>query len=456
MMMFRTDSRILVLSFVILSGQAVLLSERIAADETRTVDRPGLCAGASAIDVSSRSFPVLINGGFLQNSTTKVNAPLFAKCLVLDNGTTRLAIVIVDSFMMPRELLDRAKEMAREKTGIATDRMLIAATHTYSAPAALGALGCPADPACVALLPDRIAEVIAQAAANLAPARLGWATIDDDKHTFCRRWIRRPDGMLDDAFGNRTVRANMHPGHVIPDAISPSGPVDPALIVLSVQTAEGRPIAVLTNYSQHYFGSPPVSSDYFGKFAAALARRISALRESPPFVGIMSQGTSGDQMWMDYGRPKSYPGTDRYADEVAESAFQAYKAIPYHDHVPLAMAETTLTLRCRVPDADQLARARSIVATMGDRVPRTIPEVYAREAIHLHEEPQRALKLQAIRIGELGIAAIPNETFALTGLKIKARSPLLTTMNIELANGSQGYIPPPEQHVLGGYTDFLQ
>src|SRR5208337_5455731 len=46
----------------------------------------------------------------------------FAKCLVLDNGTTRLAIVIVDSYMMPRELLDRAKEMAREKTGIATDR----------------------------------------------------------------------------------------------------------------------------------------------------------------------------------------------------------------------------------------------------------------------------------------------------------------------------------------------
>lgn len=91
---------------------------------------------------------------------------------------------------------------------------------------------------------------------------------------------------------------------------------------------------------------------------------------------------------------------------------------------------------------------------MGDRVPRTLPEVYTREAIHLHEEPQRALKLQAIRIGELGIAAIPNEVFAMTGLKIKASSPLLTTMNIELANGSEGYIPPPEQHVLGGYTTW--
>ena len=131
-MLLHADSRIFVLSFVILAGQGALLCERIAAGGTRTADRPGLRAGAQAIDVSPRTFPVLINGGFLQNSATRVNDPLFAKCLVLDDGTTRLAIVIVDSCMMPRELLDRAKEMAREKTGIAADRMLIAATHTHS------------------------------------------------------------------------------------------------------------------------------------------------------------------------------------------------------------------------------------------------------------------------------------------------------------------------------------
>jgi|GEM_PF-3813959 len=127
-MLLRADSRIFVVSFVILAGQTALHCERIAAGETRTADRPGLRAGAQAIDVSPRTFPVLINGGFLQNSATRVNDPLFARCLVLDDGTTRLAIVIVDSCMMPRELLDRAKEMAREKTGIATDRMLIAAS----------------------------------------------------------------------------------------------------------------------------------------------------------------------------------------------------------------------------------------------------------------------------------------------------------------------------------------
>ena len=69
-------------------------------------------------------------------------------------------------------------------------------------------------------------------------------------------------------------------------------------------------------------------------------------------------------------------------------------------------------------------------------------------------EPERELKLQAIRVGALGIAAIPDEVYALTGLKIKARSPLAPTFVIELANGSEGYIPPPEQHALGGYTTW--
>ena len=87
-------------------------------------------------------------------------------------------------------------------------------------------------------------------------------------------------------------------------------------------------------------------------------------------------------------------------------------------------------------------------------MPRNQPEVYAKEAIYLHDEPRRELKLQAIRIGGLGITAIPNEVFAITGLKIKMQSPFDTTMNIELANGSEGYIPPPEQHRLGGYTTW--
>jgi hypothetical protein len=49
-------------------------------------------------------------------------------------------------------------------------------------------------------------------------------------------------------------------------------------------------------------------------------------------------------------------------------------------------------------------------------------EVYAFEQQYLHEEPPRELKLQAIRIGDLGIAALPDEAFGITGLKLKQSS----------------------------------
>ena len=193
--------------------------------------------------------------------------------------------------------------------------MLISATHTHTAPAAMGALGCPADENYVKILPGLIAESIERAMRNLEPARVGWGSIVDPVHTHCRRWIRRPEKILDDPFGERTVRANMHPGYQNPDVIGPSGPTDPELTVLSVQLRSGRPIAVLANYSMHYYGAEPVSADYYGRFATALAGKIGAQTVEPAFVAIMSQGTSGDQMWMDYGEAKKDPGLDAYATE---------------------------------------------------------------------------------------------------------------------------------------------
>ena len=63
-------------------------------------------------------------------------------------------------------------------------------------------------------------------------------------------------------------------------------------------------------------------------------------------------------------------------------------------------------------------------------------------------------ELDEFGIGEVGITAIPDEVYAITGLKLKLQSPLVPTFNIELANGAEGYIPPPEQHELGGYTTW--
>lgn len=63
--------------------------------------------------------------------------------------------------------------------------------------------------------------------------------------------------------------------------------------------------------------------------------------------------------------------------------------------------------------------------------------------------------LQAVRVGDLAVCAIPFETFAETGLDIKRRSPFSRTVVLGIANGAYGYLPTPEQHKLGGYETWL-
>ncbi|MCI0539000.1 MAG: hypothetical protein L0Z50_27655 [Verrucomicrobiales bacterium] len=412
---------------------------------------PSFRAGAWATEISPTNFPVRVNAMFTERSATNVADALFAKALALDDGTTRLVLCVVDTCMIPRDLIDRAKAGASQATGVPAERMLVSATHTHSAPSAMGCLGSRVDPTYAAFLPGRIAAAMVGAVAQLAPARVAWAQTDDWEHTFNRRWIRRADKMLTDPFGQRNVRANMHPGHESSDAVGPSGPVDPQLSVLAVQRADGKPLALLANYSMHYYGSPLLSSDYYGRFARHVAALLGA---DDRFVGIMSQGTSGDLMWMDYGAPRREIGYDAYAAEIAQRVASMVKGMQWHDAVPLKIAERTLELGYRVPDEKRLVWAKEVAAKLGEKLPQSQPEIYALETIYLHERPRTELRVQALRIGELGIAALPNEVFAVTGLKLKQRSPFAATFNIELANGAEGYIPPPEQHKLGGYTTW--
>ncbi|MGN6133882.1 MAG: LamG-like jellyroll fold domain-containing protein [Aureliella sp.] len=423
--------------------------------------RAELRAGAAAVDVTPQSFPVLINGGMTSNSATGVTTPVHARAIVLEDGSERLAIVVVDSCMMSRAFLDEAKQLAAQRTGIRPDRMLVSATHAHSVPASMGCLGTDADQAYVPYLRIKLVEAIEKAAANAEPAKVGWAVRNAAHYTALRRWIRRPDRIAEDPFGNLTVRANMHAGRVWEDVTGESGPEDPDLSLLSIQAKDGRPIAVLANFSMHYFsGEKPVSADYFGRFSEGLKTRIAGAGAAgkPPFVGIMSHGCSGDIWRMDYTKqtPPEFDNIKigQYTDGLLAIAMSAYEEIRYDDQADLAMAEVRLPMKYRVPDKQRLQWAQAIVDQLGDRLPKTTEEVYAREQVLLDQLQQTEVVVQAVRIGSIAIATTPTETYALTGLKLKLQSPLRQTMVIELANGGDGYIPPPEQHVLGGYNTW--
>ena len=439
---------ILVCTLLLLESARTALS----AEEATPVS---LRAGAAMVDITPTVFPVIVNGMVEERTATMAHDVLMARALVLDDGKERIAIVVVDSLMLTRAILDDAKEQASGLTGIPMNRMLISATHTHSAPSAMPCLGSRVDPEYAQFLPGQIVRSIVQANEKLTPAKVGWAVVTDDLHNHCRRWIFRSDRMtMADPFGQFNVRAHMHPGYQSANHISPSGPADTDLTVLSVQTTDDKPLAVLANYAMHYYGSPLVSGDICGRFGLKFAELIGVSNQQPGFVGILSQGTSGDSMWMDYSQPAQPTDLDAYVKALAEGAVRACQSISYRSDVSLAMAEETLKLNRRTPDEARLKWAQELVTQVGDRLPRGWSEVYAFEQLRLHEDPTAELKLQAIRIGDFGITAIPDEVFGITGIKLKNVSPLAATMNIELANGAEGYIPPPEQHQLGGYTTW--
>jgi hypothetical protein len=406
------------------------------------------------MDVTPTHYPVIVSGMFEERMADRDVDPLFARAFVLDDGATRIAIVVVDSCMLPRELLDAAKAEASKHTGISVDHMLISATHTHSAPSSMGLLGSRPDPDYPAFLIPRIARAIQMANDKLQPAQIGFAKFHAPNYTYCRSYIRRSDRMFKDPFGDLNVRANMHPGFLSPDAIGPSGPVDDEVSLLAMQTRDSKPLGVLANFSMHYVDSPLLSSDYFGRFAEHLGKRLDGSDGATSCIVSMSQGTSGDLTAVNYDARAVHLQYDQYADELATMADEAMRHVKFQSDVPLAIRETKLTLRRRVPSAERLAWAKKTAAKIGDRRPKGYPEVYALEQIELAAQPQRELELQALKIGDVAIAAIPDEVYAITGLKLKLQSPLPNTFTIELANGADGYIPPPEQHKLGGYTTW--
>ncbi len=120
-------------------------------------------------------------------------------------------------------------------------------------------------------------------------------------------------------------------------------------------------MAVLGNYAMHYYGSPLVSGDFCGRFGEAFAELAGFRGESPAFVGMMSQGTSGDSMWPNYAQPAGTPDHDAYTRGVAEYAVKAWQQIEYRTDVSLAMAEELVSFKRRVPDAARLDWARGLM-----------------------------------------------------------------------------------------------
>lgn len=376
-----------------------------------------------------------------------------------------LAIVVCDNVGISRDVFDTAKQLAHKETGLLPSHMLMAATHTHSATSARSRNAMITGSALdgyQSFLSRRIADSIRLATKRLAPAKIGWGSVDEPSELFNRRWFVTDEKDRHNPFGG-IDRVRMNPSGAA-KLEKPAGPIDPQVSFVSIQHTDGRPLAVLANYSLHYVGGVPartVSADYFAVFALRLTELLQADKQSPGFVGILSNGTSGDVNNINFRERgpalPNYEKMQRVGDLIARRVHEAMGKSDYRSQVSLAAALSELTLGVRKPTPEMLAYADKILAQ-----PESVPKYHAQERVYAERIKLQAeagdtvdVPLQVLRIGPLGIAAIPFEVFTETGLEIKHRSPLKPTFTMELANGSFGYLPTPPQHELGGYETWL-
>lgn len=446
------------------AASASLAAASFLCGEVAGEEPEGLRAGAAAVDVTPQQFPINMPGGFGENLAQSAHDPLHARALVLANGETTVAIVVVDNLGVARETVDEAKELAAERCGIPIDRMFVSSTHTHSGPPANVTEGEASAVAYRPLLVKGIADAISQAHARLRPAEVGAAVEPLAEEVFNRRWFVKPGVMNPNPFGG-TDLVKMNPGTDPEGLLAPAGPTDPAVTALAIDDAQThKPLALYANYSLHYVGGIPasqVSADYFGEFARLTPSRLGA---GEGFVAMLSNGASGDINNIPFGVGRAprepFEQVRLVAMKTADAAWRANETIgPGDANATVDMIERVVTLKRRKPSAEEIARANAILAITDQAEKAKLPrlaDVYAERTLAMADGPETIdAKVQAIRIGDVAICGLPFETFCEIGLEVKRKSPFETTIFVGLANGYEGYLPTPEQHKLGGYETWL-
>ena len=377
-------------------------------------------------------------GYFHDRVSTAVHDDLLAKALVLDDGTTRVAITVSDVLRIQREDVLRIREIASAATGIPAGNIYVACTHTHTGPELNPRRPMvPVNMEYLAAFPGMVAQAIIQAHSNLKPVTLRMGEEYEDRVAFNRRF-RMKDG---------TVRFN--PGKLNSDIIAPDGPIDPQVNVIRLDGEDGLPICILVNYSLHpdVMTGNQISADWPGE----MPRLVSAQYDSKPLV-IFVQGTCGNINHIDVTTPRDQNGRAevvRISRVLAGKALAASEVSEPMESDTLGAASSILDIKYH-PMTDAL---RSRAAEIRGQKEPDEKELAQAEHIETYDlDGQTAdVEVQAIRIGDAGLVGVPGEYFVEYGLSIKEWSPFDQTFVGELANGSFGYIPTSDAFYPGTY-----
>ncbi len=404
-----------------------------------------------------------IPGGFRPRYAQNVHDELFAKALVIENDATRIALVTCDLIAVTQKMVDLAKQRIADRCDISPEYVMVNATHTHTAVAVANLLGVDEDNAYTDWMPLKIADAVELALLRMVPARVGFASVSEDRITFNRRWHMK-DG---------TVR--MNPGIEHPDLVKPTGPIDPELTMMYVETEGSTPISAVANFSLHYIGTDngsALSADYFGHFDRLMQRYLGET-----CVSLLWNAASGQINNIDFsGKTKWKVGGHtqavKMANVLAGHFITEMQFMEMHETLLLSGKIDTLNFtRKQITDKDlEVAEKVLSVETgtydgyetgpfswvVGQPIPKSLVDIYALECQRLAKLPeQMTAPVQVLCLGEAAIVALPGEVFVETGLNIKSKSDAKPLFLVSLANGYIGYICTDEALMQqGGYETW--
>jgi hypothetical protein len=346
---------------------------------------------------------------------TEVQDAVYARALVLAEGKTKAALVSVDLCFVPanvkREALKHLKGV-----GISAERLLIAATHTHSAPDPLAmhsgntlvkAGWTSFDKRLLDFTAKRIADAVLAAEKRLVPARVGSAAA---------------------AFPglNRNRR-----GEKV---------TDEAMTALRVITKEGRPLAAMVNFAAHPTLDDRafhISADWPGVLCTQIER---AMGEEA--ICLFFNGAEGDAS---PGNAEGATAKDKindYGTKLAHKALELLSRVETQAEANLKAWTQAVTLPPRKPNALFFVAAADFGASIAEArtlVTRLMPE---------------KTELGFVRVGDLLLIGMPCEPTGELGLAAKAaarKAGYAHPAVVALANDWLGYALTPEQYRAGNY-----
>ena len=404
----------------------------VSALTAAAADSGNLRAGAAKIDITPAKdmFPLAAGQVY-----AGVHDPLYARALVLDNGSSKVALISVDTTSLP-DSDDLVKAVTAE-LGIPASHLTMSATHDHNTPTfGGGGRGGSYDPTRYnAILKNGVLEAARQANARLQPARIGFGT------------------------GKAYINTNRDEkiGDSYKMGYAPEGPTDKTVAVMTVTTPSGDPIAVWSNYAIHGVvmflsktrdGQAEITGDIGGATSNYVEDRLKN-----NVVALWTPGAAGDQnpLFMstynqdapdvhDEGAA-GWAILDVQARRLGEEVVRVARNIQNTtDRVVLWGAITSVTCpgqrRAEPPRAEVPVGASSTsftpppsTAKMVDGDPVTIP-------------------LGLVMINDIALASVSGEVFSEIGQHVKKDSLFDRTVMVTLSPGRIGYIPTDKAYLL--------